>query len=38
LTAREFKEKANNAFKEGNFAEALSLYDEAIDICPPEEK
>lgn len=31
------KEKANEAFKQENYEKALEIYDQAIDLTPPEE-
>jgi tetratricopeptide (TPR) repeat protein len=34
----EFKAKANEEFKIGNYENAIRMYSEAISYCPPEEK
>ena len=35
--ARDVKLKGNERFKQKNYSEAIKLYEEAIEICPPEE-
>jgi len=36
--AQDLKDQGNKCFKQGKYDEAIKLYSQAIDVCPPENK